>query len=192
MGGGVELGRRRLLLPPPPPPPRRVGEEGGGRSRRGGGWVLLCNFSPARAHGVGGCSQGRADDAGVGDLPARDPPGPQYVCADPPLPSPPLSSPRGRVWPAGPERCRDAAAPFPCNPRAPCEVTHFAQLGPGGGGADHPRGSAAGRAPAPLASPLSPAKGAGGGCRRGTRRAPEGVGSHGAGRGWEGGSKKRN
>lgn len=189
---GVELGRRRLLLPPPPP--RRLGEKGGGRSERGGGWVCFATSLPVGEHG-GGCGRGRPDDAVVGDLRTRDSPRAKSTYASTPssaLPS--ISLPRGRVWRSGPESGGHAAAPFPCNPSSPALSDTLRATRLRGGDTDHPRGAAAGRAspPPPAGQPAVTRRGAEGGRRRGTEQAPEWVGSRGAGRGREGGSKKTN
>lgn len=153
---GVELGRRCLLLPPPPPP-RRLGEEGGGQSGRRGGWVLLCNFSPG-ASTRRRLQTGPPRRCGGGGPPARDSPPAQSMYAPTPFPALPSLKP--------PQRACLAVRPYE-GPRRRCTVSvqpcslvrsdTLRSTRPGGGGADHPRGSAAGRAPAPPASPLSPA-----------------------------------
>lgn len=194
---GVELGRRRLLLPPPPPPPpRRLGEKGGGRSERGGGWVLLCNFSPGRRARLRLQTGPPRRCGGGGPAGTRLPQGQEYVCADPLL-CPPFHKPPQRACLAVPHRERPhAAAPFPCNPSSPALSDTLRTTRLRGGGADHPRGAAAGRAPAPPpphpGQPAVTRRGADGGCRRGTGPAPEWVESRGAGRGREGGSEKTN
>lgn len=155
---GVELGWRRLLLPPPPPP-SRLGEEGGGRSGRGGGWVLLCNFSqgaktrrlqtrrPRRCGGGGTCRH-------------ATPPGPKYVCTDPlffPCPAQPSPASREGVSAVRPQarsrRCGTVSVQSP----SPYISDTLGAARPGAGNADHPCGSAAGRAPTPPARLLSPA-----------------------------------
>ncbi|KAI5178907.1 Protein Piccolo [Manis pentadactyla] len=89
---------------------------GWGPAGRGGGCVLLCNFSPgARARRR---RTGPPGEAGVGDLPARAGPRPEYVRADPRCPS---SHPQALEGVSVPESRWSATAPFPCNPVAPCE-----------------------------------------------------------------------
>lgn len=152
---GVELGRRRLLLPPPP---RRLGEEGGGRSGRGGGWVLLCNFSPsARARRRQLKTRPPRRCGGGGPAGTRLPPGPKYVCTDPRSPVPSLKPPQRACLAARPRARRRRCGTVSVQPRSPYRSDTLHATRPGGGGAGHSRSAAAGRAPAPLARPLSPA-----------------------------------
>lgn len=120
MAGGAFFCRRRRLADSG----KRVGD---GRGAGEGGFCFATSLR-VRTSG-GGCRVGRPDDAGEGDPPARDSPRAQSTYAR--TPSAPRSLPRGRVWPSSPASGRRAAALFPCNPAAPCEVTRFAQFGPG-------------------------------------------------------------
>lgn len=115
LAGGASFCRRRR---------RRLADSGkrvgDGRSAGEGGFCFATSLPVGERDDGGGCRRGHPDDAAVGDLPARD-----YLRVESmyaPTPSsalPSLSLPRGRVWLSGPERGRDAAAPFPCNPRKP-------------------------------------------------------------------------
>lgn len=168
---GREGGRGRLNLAGGASCRRRLADSGkrvgAGRARgRVRSALQLLSRCASAAAADGAARRG----GGGGPAGARRPPA-RVRTRRPPLPSlAPPRLPRGRVGPSGPESRWSAAAPFPCNPVAPCEVTHFAQLGPGR------RGVAA---PLPCAARCP---------RRGTGRAPLRAGGRraGAGRGGEG------
>lgn len=137
MAGGASFCRRRRLADSG----KRVGD---GRGAGEGGFCFATSLGVRER---GGCRRGCPDDAGVGDLPARDSPGPRVRMRRPFLafPSPSLS--RGFVEPSGPERGRDTAAPFPC--AQPLRKPHTSRSEAGG----RPRGPHP--LPATLPRPLS-------------------------------------